>query len=98
MKNTRHSKERVKNRMGISGKGTERQLVLAKERGVGHEKMKGQLKKWADSVVFKTSKRPYVLAYNGHLFLVDQKMDKLITVLPIPNNIMRIGIERFVKN
>ena len=94
---SKHANKRIKGRMGINMKSGDRQLSLAIERGIHHGQMKGNLRKWADSFALRDEKKKYVVTYNAHLFLIDKSSKTLITMIPVPSNIMK-NIHKMVDN
>lgn len=86
MKLTRHGKKRVKERMGVSKKSSERQFKLALERGYTYEQTKGELKRWITVASLKSDSPKTCIVYNNHLFITDNSKI-LITVIKIPNEL-----------
>lgn len=89
---TKHGSERVNRRMGIPKKGVERQFKLALERGIKHGDTKGQLNKWVTKIALNSQNPHHVVLYNGHAFVYATQggVPLLITVLPIPSNLMKV--------
>jgi len=85
---TKHAKTRIKSRIGISKKLANKQWKFAIKRGYKSHQTRGHLKKLIDH---KSMNGPYpqgCLYYNGHLFIYNAKQMKVITVIPVPGNIM----------
>lgn len=85
---TKHGSKRVKQRMGISKSSQDKLIAKALERGYKHNQTKGQLKKWIDkSAINKKYKGKYIV-YGDKLYIFN-KDDQLITLIQIPQNIMK---------
>lgn len=96
---TKHAEKRAKERIGLNKKAVQRQGELALEKGVCHNKTKGNLKKWIDKEATKIGSfaSDYIL-YNSHLFIFRNcGEDKvLITMIPVPSNLMS-KIKSYIK-
>lgn len=88
---TKHGSKRVKSRLGIPKKSIDRQFKLALSRGKQQKDLKGNLAKWATKVALSQDNPHSIALYNGHAFVYAKKDGEpiLITVLPIPQNLMR---------
>ena len=82
---SKHAAERIKERPGKKLK-PERFAKMAVERGLAHGELKGNLRRWVDSMVlpYRKKSRPYI--YNGHLCVFSRDLH-LITVIPVPGNL-----------
>lgn len=89
---TRHGEKRIRERIGVSKKGAERQAEMALERGLSHGQMKGSLHKWVTSVAMKEYRRGQYYIYNNKLFIY--KSSLLITVIPVPSNLHKSVAEQ----
>ncbi len=93
---TRHGEQRIRERIGVSKKGAERQSELALERGISHGEMKGRLHKWVTSVAMNEAQtRGKYHIYNNKLFIY--KSNALITVIPVPSNLHKAVAEQTKK-
>lgn len=93
---TRHGKKRIKERVGVPKSASSRQQELARERGLPHAKTSGRLSKWVTSVALNPNhtKGQYYI-YNNNLFIY--KTDKVVTVLPVPQNLRDLVVKQTKK-
>lgn len=86
---TRHGSKRVKQRLNISKSSQERLINNVLERGYSHNLTKGQLRKWIDKVILsKKVKASKYIIYGDKLYMLN-KDNQLITLIQVPQNIMR---------
>lgn len=90
MKITKHGGKRLKSRVGIPKKSIDRQFHLALDRGKYQKDLKGKLAKWGTKVALSQEVPHSIVLYNGHVFIYATQDNEpiLITVLPIPQNLM----------
>lgn len=77
---TRHAEKRIRQRLGINKKATERNAEKALQCGVTHAEATGQLCKYLDGIFLRNYKPT-------NLF----RDTKLITVLPLPRNLWKLA-------
>lgn len=95
MEISEHAQERIKERLNIGKKSQERLLRLALEKGHTQHRIKGRLKKWADNLAIKHKTSPII--YGNHCYFVNRKKNVLITVIPIPKNLLK-DLKKMIKN
>lgn len=83
-----HAKQRIKERIGVPKKSTERTFELALKRGLHHRDATGNLHKWMTSQI-TNKKGVQGVIYNQKLFLYNSK-EILITVITVPNNLAKL--------
>ena len=98
---TKHSKKRIKERMGLPKKSIQRQATLAIERGYSHRETKGNLRKYIDRVYLSHRQGNNIKVYNNHIFVFQNTI--LITVLKIPaklqgNKYLKLKVQKGVRN
>ena len=84
---TKHAKQRMKERCGLKSKSTERMAAVAYEKGMKHGDLSGNLKKWVDSLYFKNRTANQIRLYGDKAYIFQN--EKLITVLQIPQNLLK---------
>lgn len=78
-------------RQGLNKKALERQAELAKKRGLKHEDMKGRLQKWVTNISSRSGGERTFIIYNNFLFIFTPDYKKVITVLRVPANLLRLA-------
>lgn len=77
------------------GKGSQERVARkAFDEGVPHSRTKGNLNKWVTSLWTKNRKADNIRLYGGHAWIFCGEM--LVTVLPIPANLMK-DMKKMVK-
>ena len=82
---SRHARQRIKERCGVSKKSADRVSRLAVERGTEREQTKGMLRKWLDH---KYTEGQKMFAYGDKAFFFSCD-GVLITVIQIPSTITK---------
>lgn len=86
---TRHAEKRIRQRLGISKKATERNAEKALLHGVTHAEATGHLCKYLDGIFLRDYKPTNMRVYNHSTYLF--RDTKLITVLPLPRNLWMLA-------
>lgn len=86
MRVSNHARKRMKERCGTNKKSSDRVANLAFERGLTHQEVTGKLCRWVDGVYLKHHTGNQIRLYNGKVFIFHN--DVLVTVKPIPSNLM----------
>ena len=82
---TKHARKRIRQRLGINKKATERAAEKALKFGITHAEAKGKLSRHLDGI-FLTSYSPNNMrVYHHSVYLFNGT--KLITVLPLPRRL-----------
>ncbi len=82
---TKHAEKRIRQRLGINKRATDRAADKALQFGITHAEAKGKLCRYLDGL-FLLNRRPNNLrVYNHAVYLF--RDTKLITVLPLPKNL-----------
>ena len=84
---TRHAKRRMKQRCGVGKKSADRMAEVVYEKGLKHSDLSGNLKKWVDSLYFRNKTANQIRLYGDKAYIFHNT--KLITVIPIPDNLMQ---------
>ena len=82
---TKHAEKRIRQRLGINRKSTEKAAERALQFGVTHAEAKGKLSRHLDGVFLLSYRPTNMRVYNHAVYLF--KNTKLITVLPLPKNL-----------
>lgn len=89
MRVSRHAKDRIKERVGIPKKSSDRLVQKVLEKGVERRQTKGRLNKWLTSKYYNNPRynetRIYVYGDKAYIFA----NNTLITVIQIPQDIAR---------
>jgi len=82
---TKHAEKRIRQRLGINKKSTEKAAEKALQFGITHSEAKGKLSKHLDGI-FRLSHNPNNMrVYNHAVYLF--RDTRLITVLPLPKQL-----------
>ena len=81
---TDHARERIKERVGLPKKAAERNARKALDNGIGQSECTGRLKKYAEHLFLSHRRGGKMRFYGNHIYIFTT-MDKLVTVLPLPN-------------
>ena len=84
---TKHAKQRIKQRCGVSEKSSLRIAKIAYENGLRHSDLTGNLKKYVDGLYFKNKNANQMRLYGDKVYVFHN--EKLITVLQIPHNLVK---------
>lgn len=84
---TKHAKQRMKQRNGLSNKSADRMAAIAYEKGLKHGDLSGNLKKWVDKQYFYNRNANQIRLYGDKAYIFHNK--KLITVIQIPHNLVK---------
>lgn len=79
---TRHAEKRIRQRLGINKKSTDRAAEKELEHGVTHTEAKGKLSRHLDGIFLLNYKPTNLRVYNHSVYLFAGTT--LITVLPLP--------------
>lgn len=79
---TRHADKRIRQRLGVNKKSTDRIAEKAMEFGITHAEAKGKLSKHLDGIFLLSYKPTNMRVYNHSIYLFNGNI--LITVLPLP--------------
>ena len=82
---TKHAEKRIRQRLGINKKSTEKAAEKALQLGVTHSETKGNLHRYLDGIFLLNYKPTNMRVYNHAVYLF--RDTKLITVLPLPKNL-----------
>lgn len=84
---TAHARSRIKERCGINKRDSVRFSENALEYGLKHSEITGNLKKWVDSQYFRNRTVNNIRLFGDKCFIFNG--EKLITVIQIPQNLMK---------
>ena len=84
---TKHAKQRMKERCGFNKQTCNRMAKKAFEEGVTHAQTKGRLNKWVTSLYFRNKSANNIRLYGDNAYIFCE--DRLVTVIPIPNNLKK---------
>lgn len=84
---TKHAKQRMKQRNGLSSKSADRIAAIAYEKGLKHGDLSENLKKWVDKQYFYNRKANQIRLYGDKAYIFQN--EKLITVIQIPHNLVK---------
>lgn len=87
MKVTKHGDKRLKERCGFNKNARERMAKKAFEEGITHAQTKGRLNKWISSLYFKNREANNIRIYGEKAYIFCD--DRLVTVIPVPNDLKR---------
>ena len=94
-----HARQRIKERCGVSKKGSaERLCKLAVARGISADETKGYLKRWLTDRIIDENRKIYVHGDKAFVFDLADTGLVLVTVLQIPQELMRISVSTQKKN
>ena len=82
---TRHAKKRIRQRLGINKKATEREAEKALRFGVTHAEAKGKLCRHLDGIFLTNYKPNNMRVYNHSVYLF--RDTRLITVMQLPKQL-----------
>lgn len=82
IKTTRHSKNRTKERLGISKKLADKNAQKALERGITHSETKGGLSRYLDGLYLSHKAANNIRVYNRNVYLFNGTC--LITIITLP--------------
>lgn len=82
---TKHAEKRIRQRLGVNKKSTEKAAEKALQFGVTHAEAKGKLSRHLDGIFLLNHKPTNMRVYNHSVYLF--RDTKLITVLPLPNRL-----------
>lgn len=82
IKVTRHAEKRIRQRLGVNKKSTERTAEKALQQGITHKEATGKLSKYMDGIFLANRTLNNMRVYNHSIYLFHGKT--LITVLPLP--------------
>lgn len=85
---THHSCKRIRERMGINNRGTERIANLALHKGITHAEATGDLKKYMTEIYLSHCTSNNMRIYNNKIFIFHNV--RLITVLQLPGKFMSV--------
>lgn len=88
MKTTKHSKKRIKERLGLSKNLTDKLAKKALEEGITHKETTGRLNKYIAGLYFYNKKANNIRIYNQKVYIFYNQ--KLITVHDLPTNLKKI--------
>lgn len=94
---TKNGTKKMKKRMGINSKSSERQSELALENGLHPNEIKGKLQKWVNFTVMSYKYKRYIVIYNGMAFVYESTQMKLLTVLTLPPHVRKEAINQLRK-
>lgn len=86
---TKHAKQRIKERMGLKKKTSDRVANLALEKGLKIKETKGKLKKFLNSVFLSHGVGDNIRLYAEKVFIFQGNC--LITVLQLPNELKNLS-------
>lgn len=86
---TRHSKQRTKDRLGLSKKLADKKAQEALDFGLRHGELVGQLKKYATSLYFYNETANNIRIYQQKVYIF--RDTKLITILNLPQNLCTVA-------
>lgn len=90
---SRHGKKRVIKRIVHRKSVSEKIVKNARIYGVPKEEVGGEFRMYLDKRCYSQNDDPYVIIYNGHIFLFSRKNYKLITTYAIPGRLMKQAIK-----
>lgn len=82
---TKHAEKRIRQRLGINKKSTDRAAEKAIQFGVTHAETRGKLHRHLDGIFLLSYKPTNMRVYNHSVYLF--RDTKLITVLPLPRKL-----------
>lgn len=82
---TKHAEKRIRQRLGINKKSTDKAAEKALQFGITHAETKGKLHRHLDGIFLLNYKPTNMRVYNHSVYLF--RDTKLITVLPLPRKL-----------
>lgn len=92
---SRHAQKRLKERCGATKKSGQRMADRAFERGLTHKDVSGRLGRWVDGVYLQCNRGNQIRLYGDKCYIFHNNV--LITVIPIPQNMMYLVKDAFTK-
>lgn len=86
---TKHAETRIKERLGVSKKISEKIADKALKNGISHRDCTGSLKKYVNKLYLSHRKGTNIKVYNRKVFIFRE--DLLITVLELPKKLIPIA-------
>lgn len=91
---THHAEHRIRERIGVNKKATQRQADLAYEKGLKKDEVSGKLRKWIegkiDSHISENGLENDIRIYNSSLFVYESDdIDRLITAIHLPTGLLK---------
>lgn len=83
---SRHANVRLKERSGLPKKSRQRMADKAITEGIRRQDAKGRLRKWLDSIYYKSPSDSNIFVY-GHMVYIVGADRKLVTILNVPSNL-----------
>lgn len=80
---TKHAEKRIRQRLGINKKSTEKAADKALQFGISHAEVKGKLSRHLDGIFLLNYNPTNMRVYSHSIYLF--RDSRLITVLPLPN-------------
>lgn len=81
---TRHAAKRIRQRLGLNKRATQRHAQLAFDQGFSHAQARGRLKRHMNRLFLDHGNATNMRVYGEFIYLFAQ--DVLITVVPLPHN------------
>ena len=97
---TNHAEMRIKERCGLPKKAIEKNALNALQNGICHSETTGRFRKYIDWLFLSHKQGGKIRIYGNHVYIFNTT-DKLITVLPLPNehkNSAKKILKRKLKN
>lgn len=91
MSSTKHGKERVKDRLGLSKSQADKVAERAWNQGLKHGECKGNLGKYIDGLHFRCGGNGNVYRVYAHHIYVFTPNGRLVTVMGLPNNLCALA-------
>jgi hypothetical protein len=86
---TRHSKQRTKDRLGLSKKLADKKAQEALDHGLRHKELTGGLKKYITSLYFYNETANNIRVYQQKVYIF--RDTKCITILNLPQNLCNVA-------
>lgn len=86
---SKHGKDRVRERTGINKKGVHRAAEKAMEKGLKHSEVSGSLSRYLCSLYLSHRSGANMRIYNNEVFIFDVKKN-LITVIDLPTKYHKV--------
>jgi len=93
---TKHAKEKIKERAGLSKKISEKVAKKALNHGIKHSEISGRLKKYLDKLYLQHENANGMRIYNNKVFLFHGSV--LITVINLPHQFIKQVVKLQQKN
>ena len=100
MKKSRHAEKRIRERVGVGKKGSDRLVEDLQRDGIPLHRLKGNLHRWVISVIrgggrgFDGRIKPFI--FRNYLYVTGNSGDVIITVIPIPQNLVK-NLKGYIK-